>query len=207
MPFDANIPQPGDFLSESQQDLLSNFLSMETTYGINHVPFSQEVTNRGKHKFVEMPGDVLPTTTANEGTLYTKTAASVTSLFYTPDNSAKEYQLTTTLDSHYSFFGKNAAYTQAAVNYHGGYTFLPGAMIMQYGILDVNTSVSTYTILFPFNFPTALFNVTFSPIRAASSPGSDNEFWVIDGSMTPSGFQIFNKGAHSFRFMWQAIGN
>lgn len=52
MTYDPQIPQPGDDLSVSQQDLLDNFTSLDTIFGENHVLFSSGSANKGKHKHV-----------------------------------------------------------------------------------------------------------------------------------------------------------
>jgi len=56
MSYNSNIPQSTDFISVSQQDLLNNFSSMQTTYNTDHYGFNP-TTNIGFHKHVTMPND------------------------------------------------------------------------------------------------------------------------------------------------------
>jgi len=67
MPFDPNIPQPNDNLSDSQGDLLANNVFLNTSFGIDHYPFSDATSNNGFHNQVTTPligGAVHPTTAA-----------------------------------------------------------------------------------------------------------------------------------------------
>jgi len=68
MAFNANIPQPTDRLSTSQQDLLNNNSALNTVFGIDHYPFDNATANSGFHNVVTQPlivGSNHPTTTTN----------------------------------------------------------------------------------------------------------------------------------------------
>jgi hypothetical protein len=54
MPYNANIPQPTDQISDSQNDLLNNFQTINAWVLINHGGFDSP-PNTGKHLYVEMP--------------------------------------------------------------------------------------------------------------------------------------------------------
>jgi hypothetical protein len=78
MPFVPNIPQPTDFLSDSQEDLRQNNLQLDTSFGIDHYTFSNLTTDNGKHNQVTTPKVVNnpatptghPTTTATDMKFY-----------------------------------------------------------------------------------------------------------------------------------------
>jgi hypothetical protein len=73
MPFVANIPQPTDFLSDSQEDLRQNNLQLDASFGIDHYTFSNATANNGKHNQVTTPliiGAVHPTTSATDMKFY-----------------------------------------------------------------------------------------------------------------------------------------
>lgn len=53
MTFNANIPQPGDFISASQSEIQTNFSQSNTAFGIDHTAFDV-VSNQGKHKQVTL---------------------------------------------------------------------------------------------------------------------------------------------------------
>ena len=98
MTFNPNIPRANDLLAVSQGDLLTNNGALNTTFSRNHIPLNIG-TNNGKHTFIEMPirasiPNPVPGLINGEGTLYTKTQATQSHLFYTPDNSGEEFQMT-----------------------------------------------------------------------------------------------------------------
>lgn len=55
MPFNPNIPQPNDDLSDSQLDLLNNNGFLNASFGVDHFPFSDATINNGKHTNVTTP--------------------------------------------------------------------------------------------------------------------------------------------------------
>jgi len=55
MPFDPNIPQSIDFLSESQLDLLNNNIQLDASFGVDHYKFSNVTVNNGRHNYVTTP--------------------------------------------------------------------------------------------------------------------------------------------------------
>ena len=54
MTFNANIPQPNDFLSDSQAQLLINNQQLDSGFDVDHTTFTPPATptDRGKHKSV-----------------------------------------------------------------------------------------------------------------------------------------------------------
>jgi hypothetical protein len=86
-----------------------------------------------------------------------------------------------------------------------GYTFLPGGLILQWGIKTVTAS-STTPLLFATNniaFPTSCFNVSVTGIRANS--GGDGIF-VLTGSVSNTGFTFRNGSGSIVQAYWMAIG-
>lgn len=65
MAFNPNIPNPKDKLSASQPVLRSNNQDLDTTFGIDHYPFSDGTANNGTHKYVTTPTIAIPTTTSD----------------------------------------------------------------------------------------------------------------------------------------------
>lgn len=73
MPFVANLPQPTDFLSNSQEDLRQNNLQLDASFGIDHYTFSNATADNGKHNQVTTPkiiGAAHPTTSATDMKFY-----------------------------------------------------------------------------------------------------------------------------------------
>ncbi len=66
MPYNANIPNPGDLLSVSQGDIKNNFSQANTSFGIDHSPFTDQTANAGFHqKVTTLPNTIEPVTAVN----------------------------------------------------------------------------------------------------------------------------------------------
>lgn len=66
MTFNPNVPQPGDLLSKSQNDLLNNNSALNSVFGIDHFSFSNATANSGFHQKVTTPAiGAVPATTTN----------------------------------------------------------------------------------------------------------------------------------------------
>lgn len=160
MSFNPNIPLPTDFLSQSQQDILTNFQTSDTSQGVNHYQFSDVTANNGKHKFLQMPENAAPTTAVDEGAVYTTVGSgpAETNLWFRAEDSGGgggfEYQLTRVDAANSARFGKTSS------TLPNGWTFLPGGLIYQWG--RVLNPGSTGTVTFATNnisFPTTCFNL------------------------------------------------
>ncbi len=212
MPYLPLKPASGDNLSVSQGDIQSNFSTANTVMDINHYPFDNTTNSKGKHKFVAMPVlGSLPTTISGEGDIYTKTS-SVSQLFFTQDNSGNEYQLTRCIPSSYTLFSNNTNnYNLVGTNFTGGWSFLPGGMLIQYGNYNrpAGISPSIITVVFPVAFTNAAtVNVIVTPICKAGGTSATDTFSLIDGSITTTQFQ-WNAETSTSSYVgvtWIAIG-
>lgn len=74
MTYNPNIPNPGDFVSQSQRRILANMSVTNTSFDFDHVSLDNESDiNRGKHEkitFAEQGAD--PTVSADNQSVYTK---------------------------------------------------------------------------------------------------------------------------------------
>lgn len=205
MSFNANIPQPTDFISDSQSQILNNFASSNTSFARNHTAFNV-VTNPGKHKFVEMVNSdpvgtpPVPGLIATEGTTYTKLVGGESQMFYTPGATGKEYQLSRTINAKFSTFANSTVYS---TGFSGGWTFLPGGLLLQYGTLV--TPASNIIVPFPVAYSNPVFSVTIQPASNSTSRFttnvqgiSQNDFTVValNSSGSPTVLAI----------NWMAIG-
>jgi len=164
-----NIPLASDLLSVSQGNIKDNFFTANAIMDVNHYPFNDTTANKGKHKFVAMPVlGAIPTVVAGDGAVYTKTNAT-SQLFFTADGSGNEYQLTTTSDADFSKFGTSIAYGSppAPDIQEGGWTFLPGGLLLQYGKYTV-VSGNNRVVQFPIAF-TSVFCVQVTAITTTSN--------------------------------------
>lgn len=200
--YDPTIPAAGDNPSVSQGQIQTNFATLATDFAVNHIGYGTGA-GEGKHKFVEMPAQaVKPAGLATgQGTLYTKVAGAATQLFYVTGTSADEYRLTNLAAGNFALFGTNTNYQVGPPSLWGGWTFLPGGLIMQYGSYGLfnafGSLASSGVITFPIPFNSPAFNVTTTLIRQSGSTsavatqtvvyntvGTTNFTWALDSSST-----------------------
>ena len=224
MTYDPNIPLPGDFLSDSQGDLKNNFTAADNSFGRNHVNFSV-ATNAGKHKFVELlntdPVGVTPSPPLilGEGTCYTKSnAVPESQLFYTPDNSKNEYQLTRVLGSQFATFGTLINnYTPqvgggaVGTAYDAGWTFLAGqspGIVQMYGRYDTSTLATFGTIKWPITI-NSLFSLQLTLICTGSGTTDRRTLSYKRGSSSTTKFDWnFTDSDGDYKgFWWIAIAS
>jgi len=201
MPYNPSIPQPTDNLSDSQNDILNNFSSANTSFGINHFAFDNATANNGKHNFVEMPvrGAIPAPLSASEATVYTKTATSESAstesnLYFTPDNSGNEYQLTRPITGKFASFGTSA-----------GWTFLPGGLIMQWGTV-IQTSSGNGTVNLPIDYSSGLYSVTTQPIYTVNTPTRGYDVAIKLSALNSFDYITFTDSSSYRGFTWIAIG-
>lgn len=204
MSYTPNVPTIGQSLGASRPLINSNFQYLNTWAAVNHY---FNVANGGKHKFVQMPITTIPTTAANEGALYTKVANGQSNLFYTCDNGTREYQITRCNDSAtpFSRFGTNTAYGSppAGFTQEGGWTFLPGGLLFQYGFYGKSGDTgSSGTVQYPTSFTTATFSVQLVGYRTSGRPFS------VDSNNPPttSNFKFVADSSGADGLYWVAIG-
>lgn len=182
MAYNADIPQPTDDPSQSQDQILKNFQEINTIIGINHDSFSD--TDPGKHKFLQLPEQVsAPATAADEGGLYTKVVSAATQLFYREESSGSERQLT-------------SAFT-AATN---GTVTIPGGLMIQWGLATSLANDSAIT--FPTPFTTAVYSIQCTLRRGDAS---SRFVYVSSGTESVTGFNI-KTNSSSTDVYWYAIG-
>lgn len=201
--YNNNIPQPSDLLTKSQGDILNNFKQLDTSFGKDHYTFSDATANNGKHKQAQIvAGGAIPVgLTAGENTIYSKSVTlpgPVTSseMFVSPDASGDEYQLTVSSHSNIAEFATSTNYPRAgAPKVFGGWTFLPGGLLLQYGF---TTAVGTgLTINFPIVF-TLVYSVVFVPANTLT-----NVKMALNAIANDKFSVTFDTNSQVY---WQAIG-
>ena len=194
-------------LDDDYKNIQNNFSQLDTSFGINHFPFSENTVKNGKHTYINMVDNVaIPSgvnvLVANEGTLYTKTTAAITDMFYTPDASLNEYQMTRTDAANFATFATDTNYAPVVATRIGGWTFLPGGLILQYGNMTetaANTAGGT-EVIFPIPFTSFLGSVTATRRQNNSS----TSYGIISQSLTK--FNFTSNGGSNQPFFWVAIG-
>lgn len=69
-----NVPQPGQTLGQTQAPINDNFVTIDTAFAVNHVPYN--TTNQGMHNVVSFPvQNPVPTPLAGIDQLYAQLSA------------------------------------------------------------------------------------------------------------------------------------
>lgn len=193
MPFVA-VPNSGQSLGQTRDQIRNNLNELKSSLAVNH--YDLDLSNVGKHMFMQMPVQgSLPATAMGEGELHTQTVSSLSQLFYSRDNVAGTLvQMTAGDTSQASFRQPNP-----------GWTFLPGGIIMQYGISPV-VNATTKVITYPIPFTSQVFNIQATPQRQNSSPGSTYGWFVENNTLSLTQFTIQDFSGHSYGYYWVAIG-
>lgn len=200
-----DIPDAPNNPSQDQPNMKINTNSIDSLINEDHYSFEQ--SNRdGFHRQMRIPEQAaIPAgLITSSGTLYTKAALSLTAatnrsqLFYTNSTSGNEYQLTRVDNAQFSKFGTNTAYV---ADHTGGWTFLPGGLILMYG--ERTTSSGAVTIEFPTPFLSGVFSV-----QAIARKGSSNTTQI--GQINSVALDEFTvrmfDSSGTFSIFWTAIG-
>jgi len=211
----VDTPLAAQNLSDSQPLIRGNFSSADTTFGLNHYSFTNLTANIGKHKFVSFPvlanyAAIAPAPIVGDATVYSKTVTSISQLFFAADATGNEYQITRSIPASFSLFSTNTNYPLAQLYEKGGWTFLPGGLIMQYGsVLPGQGTSQTGTTKFPISFTSAPFIVMPTAVSRSTGVGTQERIISIkDTSITSTQFQwTWDNGTSNYvGFNWIAIG-
>ena len=203
MSYTPNVPLSGQSLGGTRNPINTNFQVINTAFGVNHIALTD--IGAGKHLFLQMPQQLTaPSTASNEGGVYTKvsTNPAETDLFYRGQSSGFEYQLTKVISASTATFG---TYTTYVASNDGGWTFLAGGLLLQYGKRSVNSGGS-FAVTFPVAFSSNPFSITLAGTRGTTNSSS---VFVVQGSESTTGFSIFNTSGAAGGIVncyWMAIG-
>lgn len=84
-----------------------------------------------------------------------------------------------------------------------GQTFLPGGVLMQWFTTTCAPNNQSHT--FPTAFPSAIYNINFTPYLNSTN-NNDVDVYIIQSSISTSGFQTRNSTGQTFTLYVQAIG-
>jgi hypothetical protein len=158
MTYNPNVPQSSGRPSDSQAQILANFQQLNTIFNSEHITFNATADN-GEHKKISF-NDILgadPNLPDPKSSLYTKTVAGDSELFYEKYDNAGAANLVSQLT--------NLAVTSGAK--HGGtqYTwFAPWGMRFTSGITAAFSGTSTDT------FITAFTSTIYTAVCTANDP-------------------------------------
>lgn len=210
-----NVPNGPNNPSVDQPKMKVNTKSIKDLIGEDHVTFG--INNGGFHNksryidTVGFPTGLIP----DIGTVYTKKATSTgatteSDLFYIPDTGDplpgpiyRDYQLTRTITGSYPLFAKlTQNYNGFGNNFFGGWTFLPGGMLFQYG--TTNTIADGTNIDFPVPFT----NVAFS-LNITLQTNANTGITVYCKALSATNFKVgIRSGGNPANapILWTAIG-
>ncbi len=191
--YTQNVPNPPNLPSADVGNMQTNTNSIFSILNVDHESFGSQNNIDGRHKQVSLINEVAPGVPASiGGVLFANNPAGSSQPFWQNGIApANVFQIFT-----YSSVTSPVVSTT-------GFTYLPGGLIMQWGI--VNNPASTGTQAYPIPFPTNVFGVFFNFGRNASSVDS---FWINTAgvnNLTQFAWRA-STGSASFLY-WQAIGN
>lgn len=165
MAYKNNIPQPGNRIASSQNDILNNFSEVDTFVKVDHIELNS--ANQGKHnKTTLVAQGVDPVTAGNEVALFSKNGTDGNpQLFYRAHSSGVVQEMTY----------KNTA--------NPGYTVLPSGIIMHYGSATLAAGKIFDTFLLAAALPNAILSTQATPM--GYFPAGDSRDIVI--AVSPSG--------------------
>jgi len=179
-----NIPQPSDNPSQSQDQILQNFQSINTVNSVNHVAFND--SDQGKHKFLQMPQQSsAPITAADEAAIYTKDISGLAQLFFREESNGIERQLT---NLPITTVGTNKGITTPwgiKINW-GTYSTLATSLAITFAVAFVGTPIITLG-------------------REDNVTPTNKYVSYLAGSVTNTGFTVIGSAA-SFNGSYIAIG-
>jgi hypothetical protein len=194
-------PQDGSSLGNSKAQIRANLDGTFLNMSVEH--FNQNSGTPGLHIKSTYPAGSRPSTTSGQIALYSKAVTGGTALFAVRDNkTSSEVQLTTPLGT-------------APVVAQPGYSFLPGGILIQWGIALViygKVPLNTF-VTFPTPFPTGVFNIQTTPITAVSTTTSLATIGIVSLKTSGGNKVGFNYNAVTDsdgkyeNFYWLAIGN
>jgi len=208
-----SIPNPGDILgSQSQPQLKANFDYLVSTLGKDHQIAIGDLSTasfEGRHKQVSfnnratnnvpMPGDGTNALLwANAGNLYIRQNSSFAGVQFTgpvPSNAAG-----------FAIFGTETLYN--APNQRGGWCFLSGGLIFQYGFFTVTASSGTTD--FPLPFPNAQFSVVITGCESNGVTPARLPWIDFAGPNDQTQFSwgsVNSGGSNISQINWMAVGN
>lgn len=192
MVYNANIPQPGDILSDSQNDLLNNFAQLNTSFGIDHYPFTDNSVNLGEHNQVTQPqiiGAAHPATAAGQCKLYNMNdLAAIGSLQYSRGPSNAVPSPLTYLQSPAGAISLNLNDTTNVIDLNGIGVFCSGFIIANWIKQSDATVQEITTTYFQYNQSGNVTFLTNTSSVTASFQTSGNTLIQIKNTSGFSGF-------------------
>lgn len=204
----TGFPIQTDSLGSTQAKFLSNTANVQTYLKNNHYDFGDILW--GNHKWVWYGRQsTFPDTTtpSNEAiATYAKTDGVRTQLWFQPSNDATgatAIQLTAG-DVTNAAFSTNTNYAPIVAGQDGGFSFLPGNLLIQYG--KFTTGAASGTVVFPIAYSANPYSITTTSIVISGDSLSATTYEPLSSAIADTGFGWRKSGSHANGFFWVAIG-
>ncbi len=208
--YQPGIPTGTVNLDEDYLNIQGNFQQLQTTYGIDHIALTDNSGTvpaglNGAHKTLHMvPFSTTTSNPPNNQPVVAPAAVPGMGELFT----AKINDGASTDEALYYKSGDNGYLTQLTRNFQptpstNGYTFLPGGLILQWGMKVSTGGVQSVTL--PRSFPANFYNAQATMIRNSSN--IDAIYCITTptaGVITSLQFRDTSSGNN---FFWWAIGN
>ena len=201
------MPNTGQTLQQTRDQIRNNIQFVKDSLAINHVDLDN-APDTGKHvmtNFVQISAaSQKPTTSATEVALYND-VATTGQIYICPPNTTQgdKKKLLTVGDISLPTFATSTNYPPAVTGQDGGWTFLPGGLLFQYGRFTTNASSGTLT--FPITFSDIPFSIIITPIAGVGNT-NPTSYEVNNSAIADASFGWARFGASDPGFFWQAIG-
>lgn len=193
MAYQQNIPTGLVNLDEDYLNLQGNFQSLDSTFGVDHLPFSNTTPNLGFHTQVRYNANqASPTLSTAVGMIYANT-----------DWSTRSFPFWRNAGGITQVMG---ACSVTSTNFAAGYVTLAGGLIIIWGTSTPGASGVSTPVVFSPSFPNNIFSVQ---LTLQHPTGSNASSAVLDNAIPPTrlGFSYYcNLGANN-KLYWIAIGN
>jgi hypothetical protein len=210
-PYNRDIPLGANNPSNDRPLMTQNTNSTDSLIAEDHISFGVE--NGGFHKqsrYTLQTGKPLGLI-ADSGTAYVKSVPMGTptfnsnQLFFTNGNNinALEYQLTRTDTPNRTTFSTNTKYSLPGYDGTGGWTFIPGGLVLMYGTTPPTSGSGSVSVPFPYpaNRMSSIYSLTLAIVDA--SPNSLLSYSY--SGLSTSGFTARSSQSGK-TFTWMAIG-
>lgn len=221
--YQPGIPTGTVNLDVDYLNIQANFQQLDTSFGIDHLPFSNQTAQNGYHQNIHFnPFSTTVTNPPNNyvpATSYPASVPAATSgfgqLFSCQVNDGIN------LDEALFWLSGGNRLSPLTRNFApslgtSGKTYLPGGIIMQWGQqAGLTSGITTATVNFTsyanvIAFPNACFFMTGVPFYTGTAPSSTGSFadvWFRLISKTQFRFTFNTNSNATDGFMWLALGN
>ena len=221
--YQPGIPTGTVNLDVDYQNIQNNFSQLDTSFGVDHLPFSNQTAQNGYHKPIHF--NPFSTTVTNPPNNYVAASATPASTPVATPGFGQLFscQVNDGINLDESLYWKSGGNrlipltrNLTPVSNTNGFTCLPGGFVMLWARVALGSAQGQrFTVPFNttagMNFPNDCFTLQVSLIcKNGGTNSSDNTLCVVDGTISKNSFQIQYNGIGNnsyVGFFYWAIGN